>query len=194
MGQGGEVVVTLVEDGEMGVSFDSFYALLYTLSFLPFSGHPSMALPIRLLALSALITLLFASTTLAQFGHFGRGQQFWRHEAAMNPERHDTMQYRALTNEEDVAELVGRGHHDARAHKKHKQEAKDDGDDDGENPVRDAALDYSLLDAAFADGLKEFKGPRKNDTMLDLTKLVDPFIGTRGNSNPGAFESAAESW
>lgn len=55
-----------------------------------------------------------------------------------------------------------------------------------ENPVIDPALDYDQLRATIASGLTTLRSSSINqDEDLDLSQLVNVFIGTRGNSNPG---------
>lgn len=58
--------------------------------------------------------------------------------------------------------------------------------DDDVNPVVDPALDYDQLRATISKGLEELQASSlTQDESLDLAQLVNPFIGTRGNNNPG---------
>lgn len=55
-----------------------------------------------------------------------------------------------------------------------------------ENPIVDPALDTELLRATISNGLAELRASTLSQAEdLDLAQLVNTFIGTRGNSNPG---------
>lgn len=55
-----------------------------------------------------------------------------------------------------------------------------------DNPVLDPALDYDQLQASIGSGLTTLRSSSlSQDEDLDLAPLVNVFIGTRGNNNPG---------